>query len=101
VVDNDSGGQRSTLLQQLKEGSEYLENQKEDLLRVWECFKGKIISFYELNKTLSVIGKTLEWPGTGLRLGVPANYRYYTRSSKRISLPDSDLSSCLLLLRRN
>jgi hypothetical protein len=52
VVDNDSGGQRSTLLQQLKEGSEYLENQKEDLLCVWECFKGKIISFYELNKTI-------------------------------------------------
>lgn len=36
---------------QLKEGSEFLENQKEDLIRIWEGFKRKVVNFYETMKT--------------------------------------------------
>jgi hypothetical protein len=55
MVDVDSGGQRRYLLMQLKEGSEFLENQKEDLIQIWEGFKGKkVVSFYETMKTPSV-----------------------------------------------
>lgn len=39
---------------QLKEGSEFLENQKEDLVRIWERFNGKVVSFYETVKTPSL-----------------------------------------------
>ena len=42
------------LLAQLREGSEYLENQKEDLSRLWEEFRGKVVTFYETKKTKSV-----------------------------------------------
>jgi hypothetical protein len=49
-----SGGQRSNLLAQLKENSEFLENQKEDLLRIWGGFERKVVSFYETVKTPSV-----------------------------------------------
>jgi hypothetical protein len=40
---------------QLKEGSEFLENQKEDLISVWGGFKRNIFSFYETVKTPTVI----------------------------------------------
>jgi len=49
-----SGGQQNNLIMQLKEGSEFLEEQKEAMLRVWEVFKGKVFSFYETVKTPSV-----------------------------------------------
>jgi hypothetical protein len=39
---------------QLEDGSEFLENQKEDMIRIWEGFKGKVVSFYETMKTPSV-----------------------------------------------
>jgi hypothetical protein len=42
------------LLAQLKEGSEFLENQKDVLSRTWDKFSGKIFSFYETEKTKSV-----------------------------------------------
>jgi hypothetical protein len=51
MVDADSGGQRRNLIMQLKEGSEFLENQKEDLIRIWEGFKRKVVNFYETMKT--------------------------------------------------
>ncbi|KAF8539938.1 hypothetical protein BDD12DRAFT_980660 [Trichophaea hybrida] len=54
MVDIDSGGQRSNLIMQLKEGSEFLENQKEDLIRIWEGFQRNVFSFYETVKTPSV-----------------------------------------------
>ncbi|KAF8536358.1 hypothetical protein BDD12DRAFT_290351 [Trichophaea hybrida] len=54
MIDVDSGGQRCNLIMQLKEGSEFLENQKEDLIRIWEGFKQKVVSFYETVKTPSV-----------------------------------------------
>jgi hypothetical protein len=55
MVDVDSGGQRSNLMMQLKADSEFLENQKEDLIRIWAGFKQKrVISFYETVKTPSV-----------------------------------------------
>jgi len=47
MVDVDSGVQRSNLITQLKEGSEFLENQADDLLHIWPKYKGKIVSFYE------------------------------------------------------
>ncbi|KAF8242573.1 hypothetical protein K440DRAFT_481581, partial [Wilcoxina mikolae CBS 423.85] len=52
MVEDDE--QRSDFIKQLKEGSEFLENQKEDLLRVWERFKRKVVSFYENVETPSV-----------------------------------------------
>ncbi|KAF8540115.1 hypothetical protein BDD12DRAFT_777518, partial [Trichophaea hybrida] len=54
MVDVDSGGQRSSLIMQLKDGSEFLENQKEDLIHIWDKFKPKVVSFYETVKTPSV-----------------------------------------------
>ncbi|KAF8535735.1 hypothetical protein BDD12DRAFT_326423 [Trichophaea hybrida] len=54
MVDIDSGGQRSNLIMQLKEGSEFLENQKEDLIRIWDGFQRNVVSFYETVKTPSV-----------------------------------------------
>jgi hypothetical protein len=55
MVEIDSGStQRRYLLMQLGEGSEFLETQREDLMNVWKNFKGKIVSFFETVKTLSV-----------------------------------------------
>jgi hypothetical protein len=56
MVDIETGGQESrvNLLKQLKEGSEFLETQKEDLSRIWKEFQGKIVSFYEIVKTPTV-----------------------------------------------
>ena len=53
-MDREAGdykGQARYLLAQLKEGSEYLENQREALTRLWEVFKGEVATFYELNPT--------------------------------------------------
>lgn len=55
IVDDESDNTKvRDLLAQLKEGSEFLENQKESLTGVWNAFKGKIISFYETEPTNSV-----------------------------------------------
>ena len=54
MVDEETGNQMvqvHNLLAQLKEGSEYLENQKEDLSRLWEGFRGKVVTFYETKPT--------------------------------------------------
>jgi hypothetical protein len=49
VVDDDSGW---NLIAQLKEGSEFLKNQKEDLFPIFERLKErKVISFYETMMT--------------------------------------------------
>jgi hypothetical protein len=50
----DSNLKVQNLLAQLREGSEFLENQKEHLTRVWERFHGKVFTFYETGKTKSV-----------------------------------------------
>ena len=50
MVDEETDYQEAqvhNLLAQLKEGSEYLENQKEALGRLWEGFYGKVVTFYE------------------------------------------------------
>ena len=47
----DSRG--ALMLSQLKEGSEYLENQKEALLRLREKFSGEVVTFYETKPTES------------------------------------------------
>ncbi|KAF8534445.1 hypothetical protein BDD12DRAFT_895913 [Trichophaea hybrida] len=57
MVDAESGGydtSRGNLLKQLREGSEFLENQKDDLSYIWEECKPKILSFYELAPTSTV-----------------------------------------------
>jgi hypothetical protein len=56
LLDIESGGQESrrNLLMQLKEGSEFLENQKHDLSYIWEGFEGRIVSFYETVKTKTI-----------------------------------------------
>ena len=47
--DADSGG--AFMLPQLKDGSEYLENQKEALGRLWKEFHGKVVTFYGTKST--------------------------------------------------
>ena len=42
---------KRNLLVQLGEGSEYLENQKEDLLWLREKYYGKVVTFYETGRT--------------------------------------------------
>jgi hypothetical protein len=57
MVDAESGGYETSmhnLLKQLREGSEYLETQKEELSYVWDEYKPKIISFYETEHTATV-----------------------------------------------
>ena len=50
MVDEGTDYQKAqvlNLLAQLNEGSEYLENQKEALSRLWKRFHGKVVTFYE------------------------------------------------------
>ena len=50
IVDGGTDNQEArvyNLPSQLKEGSEYLENQKEALSRLWEGFHGNVVTFYE------------------------------------------------------
>ena len=55
MVDEKPNEQKTlNLLAQLREGSEYLENQKEALSRLWEEFRGKVVTFYETEPTKSV-----------------------------------------------
>jgi hypothetical protein len=57
MVDEESGGyetSRYNLLRQLREGSEFLENQKEELSYIWKEYKPKIVSFYETVQTRTV-----------------------------------------------
>jgi len=57
MVEAESGSyetSRHNLLKQLREGSEFLETQKEELSFIWEEFKPKIISFYETVTTPTV-----------------------------------------------
>lgn len=50
VVNVDASGRESNLIMQLKEGSESLAKQQEDLLCIWE-FKQKVVIFSETEKT--------------------------------------------------
>ncbi|KAF8533477.1 hypothetical protein BDD12DRAFT_760777 [Trichophaea hybrida] len=57
MVDSESGGydtSRHNLLRQLREGSEFLEIQKEELSYIWKDYKPKIVSFYETAPTRTV-----------------------------------------------
>ncbi|KAF8534691.1 hypothetical protein BDD12DRAFT_755570, partial [Trichophaea hybrida] len=57
MVDAESGGHetsRQNLLRQLREGSEFLETQKEELSYIWGERKPKIVSFYETVATPTV-----------------------------------------------
>ncbi len=42
------------LLLQLKEGSRFLEEQKEVLSQIWDGFHGRIVTFFETQKTNQV-----------------------------------------------
>ncbi|KAA8899139.1 hypothetical protein FN846DRAFT_960911 [Sphaerosporella brunnea] len=52
--DADSRLKVQNLLRQLQDGSEFLENQKDDLSELWGKFHGKVFTFYETDKTQSV-----------------------------------------------
>ena len=56
MVDEETDNKKVqvNLLAQLREGSEYLENQKEALSHLWEGFCGKVVTFYETKKTKSI-----------------------------------------------
>ena len=57
MVDEEADDQKlqaQNLLAQLKEGSEYLENHREALSRLWEGFRGRITTFYETEPMKSV-----------------------------------------------
>ncbi|KAF8535039.1 hypothetical protein BDD12DRAFT_754194, partial [Trichophaea hybrida] len=57
MVDAESGGYETSkhnLLRQLREGSGFLETQKEELSHIWDEWKPKIVSFYETAPTLTV-----------------------------------------------
>jgi hypothetical protein len=57
MVDEESDSYETSkhnLLRQLRQGSEFLENQKEELSYIWEKYKPKIISFYETVQTPTV-----------------------------------------------
>jgi hypothetical protein len=54
MVDATTGGQRRNLIMQLKEGSDFMENQKEELIPIWNNFEQRVCSFYETVKTPSV-----------------------------------------------
>jgi hypothetical protein len=63
MVDAEAGGyetSRHNLLKQLREGSEFLETQKEGLSHIWEEYRPKIISFYETAQTATVAKVTLK-----------------------------------------
>ena len=54
VVDAELNGQRHNLLVQMREDSELLDNQQDDLMRIWADFKGDIVTFFETVRTPSV-----------------------------------------------
>jgi len=54
MMDEESETSRHNLLTKLSEGSEFLENQKEELSYIWREFKLKIVSFYETVQTLTL-----------------------------------------------
>ncbi|KAF8533302.1 hypothetical protein BDD12DRAFT_984533 [Trichophaea hybrida] len=57
MVDVESGDYETSmhnLLRQLREGSEFLENQKEELCYIWKEYKPNIVSFYETAPTPTV-----------------------------------------------
>lgn len=57
IVEAESSGHetsRSNLLKQLREGSEFLEVQKDELSYIWEEYKPNIVSFYETVQTPTV-----------------------------------------------
>jgi hypothetical protein len=53
-MNTESDNERTNLIKQLREDSEFLEYQKEELIRIWKDFKGKVVSFYETVKTPTV-----------------------------------------------
>jgi len=59
------------LLAQLREGSEYLENQREALTRVWNDFRGMVCTFYETQLTKSV-----------KKVGVPESIQSFGKNSR-------------------
>ena len=54
MVDEETDNKNAEVLAQLKEGSEYLENQKEALSRFWEGFRGRVTTFYGTVPTKSI-----------------------------------------------
>ena len=51
LKDGTGATKLQTLQHQLREGSEYLENQKGALSKIWNEFRFKTVSFYETEET--------------------------------------------------
>ena len=51
AVSEETDSRGALMLSQLEEGSEYLENQREALSRLWEEFGGSVVTFYETEST--------------------------------------------------
>jgi hypothetical protein len=64
IVETDDE-QRKYLIMQLTESSEFLENQKDDLINVWKGFRGRVVSFFETVKTHTVqkVNRSCTAPG--------------------------------------
>jgi hypothetical protein len=59
------------LLDQLHNDSEFLRNQQEDCVAMWQQFTGKICSFYETGKTETVVVSVgLPPPGQKMKLSM-------------------------------
>jgi hypothetical protein len=66
MVDAESGGYETSkhnLLKQLREGSEFLEYQKDELSYIWEKYKPNVLSFYETVPTAAVSKVTASGEG--------------------------------------
>jgi hypothetical protein len=66
MVEAESGRyetSKQNLLNQLREGSEFLENQMEELCYILEDYKPQIVSFYEtvLTPTVKMVGLRLNY----------------------------------------
>jgi hypothetical protein len=53
-VEEDYNLKLQNLLEQLEEGSEFLESQRNALSHVWNNFDGKVFTFYETEPTNSI-----------------------------------------------
>ena len=51
---DEADNQNAEVFAQLGANTEYMENQREALSRLWEGFHGKVITFYETKTTESV-----------------------------------------------
>ena len=94
MVGERTGSQKALILAQLKEGSEYLENQKEALSRLWGGSCGKVVTFYE-TKVCTINSTALRYHA-GLRLTLIVGVRAIRMGRRRSSNGATIVRSALL-----